>query len=96
MIVVIASSDDSSIHSLNFAPQEIEWQVFFQGQPVAVLPVYPTHMHPMMDDVLFKIMHACSSLHVVLVLPQSFFGHVLDVRHKMCWARRLVRRLWAR
>jgi len=30
------------------------------SQPVAVLPLHPTHIHPLMDEALFKILIACS------------------------------------
>ena len=50
-----------------------------------------------MDDVLFRIMHACQSLQLVILMSSSFFSHMTDLpRHRMNWARKLVRRLWVR
>ncbi|KAJ1440150.1 hypothetical protein B484DRAFT_415662 [Ochromonadaceae sp. CCMP2298] len=79
-----------------FSPLETEGRVFFEGQPVAILPLHPTSIHPLMDDVLFKLLRAVPSLHVVLALPEAFFSHATDKKHKISWARRLVRRLWSR
>ena len=79
-----------------FAPSEVEGQIFFEGQPVAVIPLVPMYMHPLMDEVIFKIMRAVPLMQVVLVLPDSFFSHVQDPRHKMNWARKVARRLWSR
>ncbi len=87
---------DAAFSSLLFSPLEIEGKVFFEGQPVAVLPLFPTSAHPLMDEVLFKIMHSVPALHVVLALPDSFFSHLQDAKHKVSWARKLVRRLWAK
>jgi hypothetical protein len=85
---------DDTISNLKFTPLEVEGQIFFEGQPVAILPIYPTNIHPIMDDVLFEIMHSITSLQVVIVLSDSFFSHLNDSKHKMIWARKLVRRLW--
>lgn len=87
---------DDSINTMFFSPLEIEGKIFFENQPVAVLPIYPTYVNPLMDDVLFKIMRAVPSLHVVLALPDSFFTHAREAKHKISWARKLVRRLWSR
>jgi len=87
--------DDTASTNL-FSPLETEGRIFFDNQPVAVLPIHPAYMHPLMDDVLFKIMRSVPSLHVVLALPEMFFTHVQDSKHKISWARKLVRRLWAR
>ena len=79
-----------------FSPLEIEGRVFFDGQPVAVLPIYPTYMHPLMDETIFKIMRAVSSLHLVVALPDTFFTNAKDSKHQISWARKLIRRLWTR
>jgi hypothetical protein len=84
------------LQDLAFTPLEIEGRIFFDNQPVAVLPVYPTYIHPLMDELLFKIMRSVPSLQVVIALPESFFTHARDAKHKISWARKLVRRLWAR
>jgi hypothetical protein len=90
------SSLDDASHAMLFSPMEIEGKIFFENQPVAVLPVYPSYVSPLMDELLFKIMRSVPSLHVVLALPESFFTHARDAKHKISWARKLVRRLWAR
>jgi hypothetical protein len=90
------SSLDDASHAMLFSPMEIEGKIFFENQPVAVLPVYPSYVNPLMDELLFKIMRSVPSLHVVLALPESFFTHARDAKHKISWARKLVRRLWAR
>lgn len=82
--------------SLAFLSLESEGRIFFDGQPVAVLPFDPSFVHPLMDDVLFKIMRAIPALQVVLVLPHSFFMHTSDTKHQTSWARKLARRLWAK
>lgn len=86
----------NTLDTLMFAPLETEGRIFFENQPVAVLPIHPAYLHPLMDDVLFKIMRSVPSLHVVIALPDMFFTHVRDSKHKISWARKLVRRLWAR
>ena len=91
-----AESLENSMHTMMFNPLEIEGKVFFEGQPVAVLPLDPTHIHPLMDNLLFKIMRAIPALHLIVALPESFMAHVQDSKHKISWARKLVRRLWAR
>ena len=90
------AAEEAAVDNLRFLPQEIEGQFFFEGQAVAVLPVYPMQVHPLMDDTIFKIMLSVPTLQVVLVLPDSFFSHTRDLRHRMSWARKLVRRLWDR
>ena len=105
----------------NFVPSEIEGQVIFEDQPVAILPIHPSQVHPLMDTVLFKILQACPSLHLVLVVPEGYFNYASTAPqpdsdtygktknskgqiktdgnekvHKLAWARKLVRRLWAR
>jgi tetratricopeptide (TPR) repeat protein len=79
-----------------FSPNEYEGKIFFKDQPVAILPIYPTYVHPLMDDVLFQIMRAVPVLQVLVVVPDTFFTHLRDSRHKLSWARKLVRRLWER
>ena len=87
---------DDSAQTFLFSPMEIEGRLFFENQPVAVLPVFPTYVSPLMDELIFKIMRSVPSLHVVLALPDSFFTHARDLKHKVSWARKLVRRLWTR
>jgi len=87
--------DDSLIHK-RVSYLEIEGQIFFDNQPVALLPFDPTYLHPLLDDVIFKIMRSSTSLQVVLVIPETFLHHIKDQSQKMCWARKLVRRLWTR
>lgn len=87
---------EENVSGSMFTPLETEGKIFFEGQPVAVLPLYPTFMHPMMDEVIFKIMRSVSSLHLVIALPDTFFTHAHDAKHKISWARKLVRRLWSK
>jgi hypothetical protein len=90
------NSDGAADSASLYSPLDIEGKIFFEDQPVAVLPIHPTYMHPLMDDVLFKIMRSVPSLHLVLAMPDSFFAHIHDAKHRISWARKLVRRLWAR
>ena len=85
------SSDD-----LRFTSSEVEGRIFFDGQPVAVIAAHPVYCHPLMDEVIFRLMHSCPSLQVVVVISSSFFGHAPVPRHIMNWGRKLIRRLWAR
>jgi hypothetical protein len=94
------------VHNLGFVPLEVEGQVFFEDQPVAVLPLHPGQLHPLMDEVIFKIMQAAPHLHLILVLPRVYFttgaaagDNAANVggsedENKISWARILVRRLW--
>ena len=78
---------------------DLDGQIFFTGQPVALLPLHPAQLHPLMDEVLIKILQACPSLQIVIALPQEYFSYGLTAagtRHKIVWARHLVRRLWAK
>ena len=86
----LTAAEEAAVDNLRFLPQEIEGQIFFEGQAVAVLPVYPMQVHPLMDDTIFKIMLSVPTLQVVLVLPDSFFSHTRDLRHRMSWARKLA------
>jgi hypothetical protein len=90
------NSDGAADSASLYSPLDIEGKIFFEDQPVAVLPIHPTYMHPLMDDVIFKIMRSVPSLHLVLAMPDSFFAHIHDAKHRISWARKLVRRLWAR
>ena len=54
----------SPAHSLDFAPAEVEGQIFFEGQPVALVPLLPMYLHPLMDETLFKILRANPLLQV--------------------------------
>lgn len=87
---------DDSISHKKVSYLEIEGQIFFDNQPVALLPFDPTYLHPLLDDVIFKIMRSITSLQVVIVIPETFLHHVKDHTQKMSWARKLVRRLWTR
>lgn len=86
----------NDIMSLTFSPLENEGNIFFDGQPVAVLPCFPEYLHPLMDEPLMKIIQSHPTLHLIVVIPEAFFLHVQDSRQKMSWARRLIRRLWKR
>lgn len=75
---------------------DLDGQIFFSGQPVALLPLHPSQLHPLMDETLVKLLQACPSLQLVLALPAEYFAYGLTTgrRHKIVWARHLVRRLW--
>lgn len=73
---------------------DLEGPIFFEGQAVALLPVDPSLVHPLMDGVLYRLLRACPQLSLVLAIPASFLAHS-DPEHRMSWGRRLVRRLWA-
>eukprot|EP01041_Mallomonas_annulata_P006375 gene6375-12889_t len=64
--------DNDGYDSDGFDSNELEGPIFFEGQPVAVLPLHPTHLHPLMDDALFQIMHSVPSLQIIVVLPDTF------------------------
>jgi hypothetical protein len=85
---------------LRFAPSQAEGQVFFAGQPVALLVLAPHELHPLMDETLVRVLRAVPTLHLVLAVPQDFFPHLAagdDAdKRRMSWARALVRRLWTR
>jgi hypothetical protein len=60
-----AQHADPHAHNGMFAQfSEQEGQIFFEGQPVAIIAAHPTHVHPLMDDTIFKLMHAVSTLQV--------------------------------
>jgi hypothetical protein len=81
--------------SLGYPAYELEGQIFFEGQAVAVLPVDPSALHPLMDQYLFRILHACPHLTLLLVLHSSFLSATANPAFRLSWGRRLVRRLWA-
>jgi hypothetical protein len=89
-----AANPEFAIMEDYFSPNEYEGKIFFKDQPVAILPVYPTYIHPLMDEMIFKIMRSIPVLQVLLVIPDSFLTHVRDSRHKLNWCKKLVRRLW--
>lgn len=90
-----ANNDYDNTDPLKFSSLEIEGPIFFEGQPVAVIPIYPSYLHPLMDNAIVKLMHLVSSLQVVLVVSDNYLTHSKNVRHKLSWARQLVRRLWS-
>jgi hypothetical protein len=51
-------------HSKIAPLSEQEGQIFFEGQPVAIIAAHPTHVHPLMDDTIFKLMHTIPTLQV--------------------------------
>jgi hypothetical protein len=89
------NNDYDNTDPLKFLSLEIEGPIFFEGQPVAVIPIYPSYLHPIMDNAIVKLMHLVSSLQVVLVVSDNYLSHSKNVRHKLSWARQLVRRLWS-
>ena len=49
-----------------------------------------------MDDIIFRIMHSCPLLQIVIAISDSFFSHSSIPLHRMNWGRKLVRRLWTK
>ena len=92
MQVIKRHANDNLLTCYDFA-ESIEGQVFFAEQPVAVIPLEPSYVHPLMDEALFGILRANPSLHMVLVVPDTFMPHQKS-RSSLTWARKLVRRLW--
>ena len=83
------------------------YQSVSQSVSKSALPPSPLHyatashlIHPTLPYStllqLTRSAHMSRPSQVVLVLSDSFFSHLHDSRHKMNWARRIVRRLWAR
>ena len=78
---------------------ESEGQIFFDNQPVAIIASHPSYLHPLMDNVLIKILKetAACQLQILLVLPDIHFSDAMRIpKYRISWARRLVRRLWAK
>jgi hypothetical protein len=91
--------NNSTLSDDTFVPSEVEGQVNFGEKPTAILPMHPSQVHTLMDELLLNILQASSSLHIILVLPASYFSHSDREKrseYKICWARALVRRLWKR
>lgn len=85
------------LEDMFFTSFEHEGKIFFENQPVALLPIYPYNLHPLMDEVIFKIMRALPTLQVILAIPESFLTHLKqEKKHKLSWAKKLVRRLWSK
>jgi len=85
------------LEDMFFTSYEHEGKIFFENQPVALLPIYPYHLHPLMDEVLFKIMRAVPTLQILLAIPDSFLSHLQqEKKYKLSWAKKLVRRLWTK
>lgn len=72
----LLSSSFSTSSNMRFVPSQAEGQIFFDGQPVALLVVSPQQLHPLMDDALVRILRAAPTLHLVLAVPQDFFPHL--------------------
>jgi hypothetical protein len=101
-----ALREDSDIF---FSPTEVEGKVFFEGQAVALLPLDPCYVHPLMDDAIFAILRSVPHMQVVIALPEVY-AHVLPSsspqspslsehdaplkRLSVEWAKKLARRLW--
>ena len=94
---------------VTFTPTEVEGRVFFDGQAVALIPLDPSYVHPLMDEAIFALLRSVPHMQVVIVLPEVY-AHVLpssspdspslsehDTPRKRLsveWAKKLARRLW--
>lgn len=102
------SHHHASPHDLHFIPSELEGKVFFDGQPVALLPIDPSYFHPLMDDALITLLNSIHDLQILLVIPEIFATvlpsstpqspslseYQLQSRYlSLEWAKKLVRRL---
>jgi hypothetical protein len=67
------ASGSAAEQKTTFMPSEIEGRIFFEGQPVAVLALHPTYIHPLMDEIIFQIMNLSPSLQVLITFFLSFF-----------------------
>lgn len=92
-----------------FSPTEVEGRLFFEGQAVALLPLDPCYVHPLMDEAIFSLLRSVPHMQVVIVLPEVY-AHVLPSsspdspslsehstprkRLSVEWAKKLARRLW--
>jgi len=68
---------------LDLAGLEVEGTLFFDHQPVALLAVEPSYVHPLMDAALFRLLHRVPSLQLVLAVRETFFSHSTSTRHRM-------------
>jgi hypothetical protein len=64
--------DEDTRPSNLFTSEELEGQVFFEGQPVALLPIDPSYLHPLMDDTLLTLLRSLSDLQLLIVIPEIF------------------------
>jgi hypothetical protein len=98
-------------HDLHFIPNELEGKVFFEGQPVALLPIDPSFLHPLMDEALISLLHSIHDLQLLIVIPEIFATvlpssspqspslseYQLQSKYlSLEWAKKLVRRLSAK
>mmetsp|Transcript_11293 Transcript_11293/g.18386 ORF Transcript_11293/g.18386 Transcript_11293/m.18386 type:complete len:959 (-) Transcript_11293:257-3133(-) len=98
----------TSQHSIipNFSPRDIEGDIFFEDQAVAIIPFHPSYVHPLMDEAIFLLLKAVPDLQVVIALPETYahflptaiqsFAEQSSSMEKLSiqWAKQLVRRLW--
>eukprot|EP00602_Paraphysomonas_sp_CaronLab_P011723 CAMPEP_0185039730 /NCGR_PEP_ID=MMETSP1103-20130426/36908_1 /TAXON_ID=36769 /ORGANISM="Paraphysomonas bandaiensis, Strain Caron Lab Isolate" /LENGTH=948 /DNA_ID=CAMNT_0027578743 /DNA_START=46 /DNA_END=2892 /DNA_ORIENTATION=- len=103
--------EEEKVIDANFMPNEYEGQVFFEGQAVALLPLDPSYVHPLMDEAIFTLLRSVPHMQVVIALPEAY-AHVLpsaspqapslaeyDTPQRQLsveWAKKLVRRFWSR
>jgi hypothetical protein len=89
-----------------FLPRDIEGDIFFDDQAVAIIPFHPSYVHPLMDEAIFQILRAVPDLQIVIALPETYahflptaiqsFAEQSSSMEKLSiqWAKQLVRRLW--
>lgn len=90
----------------DFSPRDIEGDIFFDDQVVALIPFHPSYVHPLMDDAIVQMLRNVPDLQVVIALPEAYahflpsaiqsFAEQSSSMDKLSvqWARQLVRRLW--
>ena len=90
----------------DFSPRDIEGDIFFEDQTVAIIPLHPSYVHPLMDDAIILMLKSVPDLQIVIALPetyahflptaiQSFAEHSSSMEKlSIQWAKQLVRRLW--
>lgn len=90
----------------DFSPRDVEGDIFFEDQTVAIIPFHPSYVHPLMDEAIFLILKAVPDLQVVIALPEAYahflptaiqsFAEQSSSMEKLSiqWAKQLVRRLW--
>ena len=103
-----ARGGGSAFHTAipDFSPRDIEGDIFFDDQAVAIIPFHPSYVHPLMDEAIVQILRSVPELQVVIALPETYahflptavqsFAEQSSSMEKLSvqWAKQLARRLW--
>jgi hypothetical protein len=96
---------------MNFVPDELEGRIFFDGQAVALFPIDPSYVHPLMDETILTLLRTIIDMQIIFVIPEvyarvlpsstpespSLSEYEVQTRYlSIEWAKRLVRRLWSK